>query len=86
MNFYEPLTNLWNIKCVIFSGDDITVYGVMCLRWKPFYDGSPCDVQLVLRANNVEANNQQAAALLVRDVQKEFEEFWNSYKQNPLAG
>ncbi|MEQ2241779.1 DNA helicase mcm9 [Ilyodon furcidens] len=69
------------------SGDDITVYGVMCLRWKPFYDGSPCDVELVLRANNIEANNQQAAAdLLGRDVQEEFEEFWDSYKQNPLAG
>ncbi|KAM4713236.1 DNA helicase MCM9 isoform 2-T2 [Anableps anableps] len=69
------------------SGDDITVYGVMYLRWKPFYDGSPCDVELVLRANNIEANNQQAvAALLVKDVQKEFEEFWDSYKQNPLAG
>ncbi|XP_035990495.1 DNA helicase MCM9 isoform X2 [Fundulus heteroclitus] len=69
------------------SGDDVTVYGVMCLRWKPFHDGSPCDVELVLRANNIEANNQQAAAaLLVRDVQKEFEEFWDSCKHNPLAG
>ncbi|XP_014883598.1 DNA helicase MCM9 isoform X4 [Poecilia latipinna] len=69
------------------SGDDITVYGVMYLRWKPLYDGSPCDVELVLRANNIEANNQQAAAaLMVKDVQKEFEEFWDSYKQNPLAG
>ncbi|XP_023202998.1 DNA helicase MCM9 isoform X3 [Xiphophorus maculatus] len=69
------------------SGDDITVYGVIYLRWKPLYDGSPCDVELVLRANNIEANNQQAAAaLMVKDVQKEFEEFWDSYKQNPLAG
>ncbi|XP_038126455.1 DNA helicase MCM9 [Cyprinodon tularosa] len=69
------------------SGDDITVYGVMCLRWKPLHDGSPCDVELVLRANNIEANNQQAAAaLLVRDVQKEFEDFWDGYKHNPLAG
>ncbi|KAM4529974.1 DNA helicase MCM9-like isoform 2-T2 [Fundulus diaphanus] len=69
------------------SGDDVTVYGVMCLRWKPFHDGSPCDVELVLRANNIEANNQQAAAaLLVRDVQKEFEEFWDSCKHNSLAG
>lgn len=71
----------------MFTGDDITVYGVMYLRWKPLYDGSPCDVELVLRANNIEANNQQAAAaLMVKDVQKEFEEFWDSYKQNPLAG
>ena len=71
----------------MFAGDDITVYGVMCLRWKPFYDGTRCDVELVLKANNIEVNNQHAAAaLLVKDVQKEFEGFWNSYRHDPIAG
>ncbi|XP_024865475.1 DNA helicase MCM9 isoform X2 [Kryptolebias marmoratus] len=69
------------------SGDDVTVYGVMCLRWKPFSDGVRCDVELVLKANYIEVNNQQAAAsLFVKDAQKEFEEFWESYKSDPLAG
>ncbi|XP_077366495.1 DNA helicase MCM9 isoform X2 [Festucalex cinctus] len=69
------------------SGDDVTVYGVMCQRWKPFYDGSRCDVELVLKANNVEVNNQQgAASLLIEDAQKEFKEFWERYKCDPLAG
>ncbi|XP_070705310.1 DNA helicase MCM9 [Pempheris klunzingeri] len=69
------------------SGDDVTVYGVMCQRWKPLYDGSRCDVELVLKANNIEVNNQQAAAtLLIKDAQKEFEDFWNSYKHDLLAG
>ncbi|KAM7367504.1 hypothetical protein PAMP_013796 [Pampus punctatissimus] len=69
------------------SGDDVTVYGVMCQRWKPFYDGSCCDVELVLKANNIEVNNEQAAAaLLMEDVQKEFEDFWESYKHEPIAG
>ncbi|KAM6992303.1 DNA helicase MCM9 [Tautogolabrus adspersus] len=69
------------------SGDDVTVYGVMCQRWKPFYDGSRCDVELVLKANNIEVNNQQAAAaLLMKDIQKEFEDFWESYKHDPMAG
>ncbi|XP_034555269.1 DNA helicase MCM9 [Notolabrus celidotus] len=69
------------------SGDDVTVYGVMCQRWKPFYDGSRCEVELVLKANNIEVNNQQAAAaLLMKDVQREFEEFWESYKHDPFAG
>ncbi|XP_069561969.1 DNA helicase MCM9 [Brachyistius frenatus] len=69
------------------SGDDVTVYGVMCLRWKPMYDGARCDVELVLRANNIEVNNQQVAdALLVKDAQKEFEEFWRSYIHDPIAG
>lgn len=65
----------------------MTVYGVMCQRWKPFYDGSRCEVELVLKANNIEVNNQHAAsALLMTDIQKEFEEFWNSYKHDPIAG
>ncbi|KAK2856603.1 hypothetical protein Q5P01_005338 [Channa striata] len=69
------------------SGDDVTVYGVICQRWKPFYDSTRCEVELVLKANNIEVNNQQAAAaLLMKDVQKEFEDFWNSYKDDPIAG
>ncbi|XP_061560128.1 DNA helicase MCM9 isoform X2 [Phycodurus eques] len=69
------------------SGDDMTVYGVMCQRWKPFYDGSRCDVELVLKANNIEVNNQQgAASLLIEDVQREFNEFWEHYKCDPIAG
>ncbi|XP_074540908.1 DNA helicase MCM9 [Halichoeres trimaculatus] len=69
------------------SGDDVTVYGVMSQRWKPFYDGSRCDVELVLKANNIEVNNQQAnSALLMTDAQREFEDFWESYKYDPIAG
>lgn len=63
------------------------MYGVVCLRWKPFSDGVRCDVELVLKANYIEVNNQQAAAsLFVKDAQKEFEEFWESYKADPLSG
>lgn len=63
------------------------MYGVVCLRWKPFSDGVSCDVELVLKANYIEVNNQQAAAsLFVKDAQKEFEEFWESYKADPLSG
>lgn len=65
----------------------MTVYGVMCQRWKPFYDGTRCDTELVLKANNIEVSNQQAAAsFLMNDVQKEFDDFWMSYKHDPIAG
>ncbi|KAF7647718.1 hypothetical protein LDENG_00167900, partial [Lucifuga dentata] len=68
------------------SGDDVTVYGVMSQRWKPFHDSCHCEVELVLKANNVEVNNQQtAAALLMEDIQKEFDDFWDSYRHDPLA-
>ncbi|KAM4632879.1 DNA helicase MCM9 [Polymixia lowei] len=69
------------------SGDDVTVYGVVRQRWKPFYDDTPCDVELVLKANNIEVNNQQTtAALLMEDIQKDFNDFWDSYKHDPIAG
>nr|XP_054589720.1 DNA helicase MCM9 isoform X2 [Nothobranchius furzeri] len=59
----------------------------MSLRWKPFHEGLGCEVELVLKANNVEVNNQQAAAsLLAKDVQRDFDEFWEDYRHDPLAG
>ncbi|XP_074471552.1 DNA helicase MCM9 isoform X3 [Sebastes fasciatus] len=75
------------VNLLLLLGDDVTVYGVMCQRWKPFYDGARCDVELALKANNMEVNNQQAAAaLLLKDTQKEFEDFWTNYKHDPIAG
>uniref|UniRef100_A0A667Z4M2 DNA helicase MCM9 n=1 Tax=Myripristis murdjan TaxID=586833 RepID=A0A667Z4M2_9TELE len=69
------------------SGDDVTVYGVVCQRWRPLYDDAHCNVELVLKANNIEVNNQQAtAALLMEDMQKDFEDFWDSYRHDPIAG
>ncbi|XP_053700062.1 DNA helicase MCM9 isoform X1 [Synchiropus splendidus] len=69
------------------SGDDVTVYGVISQRWKPFFEGARCDVELVLKSNNIEVSNQQGAlSLLTEDVQKEFEEFWESHKYDPFTG
>ncbi|KPP68866.1 DNA helicase MCM9-like, partial [Scleropages formosus] len=69
------------------SGDDVTVYGVVRQRWRPLYQDSRCDLEVVLKANFVEVNNEQStAALVIEDVQKEFEEFWEKYKDNPLEG
>lgn len=65
----------------------MTVYGVVYQRWKPFTDGNQCTVELVLRANNIEVYNQHAAASsAIKDVQKEFEEFWDDYKHDPIGG
>ncbi|XP_048387757.1 DNA helicase MCM9 isoform X2 [Stegostoma tigrinum] len=68
-------------------GDDITVYGVVMQRWKPLSQGSRCDLELVLKANNLEVNNEQPTGVIIdEDVQKEFENFWKNYKDDPLAG
>lgn len=71
----------------LFAGDDVTVYGILYQRWKPFSEGSRCDVELILKANNIEVNNQHAtASVLMEEAQKEIEDFWDSYKRNTLAG
>ncbi|KAJ8270725.1 hypothetical protein GJAV_G00118550 [Gymnothorax javanicus] len=69
------------------SGDDITVYGVVRQRWKPLYPDTRCDLEIVLKANFVEVNNEQStAAMVLDDFQKEFEEFWEKFRDDPLAG
>ncbi|XP_049673977.1 DNA helicase MCM9 isoform X1 [Accipiter gentilis] len=69
------------------SGDDITVYGVVMQRWKPFHEGARCDLELVLKANYVKVNNEQLAGVATdEEVRKEFEDFWEKHRNDPLAG
>ncbi|KAM9154414.1 DNA helicase MCM9 isoform 1-T1 [Pangshura tecta] len=69
------------------SGDDITVYGVVMQRWKPFHQDVRCDLEIVLKANYIQVNNEQLTGVIVdEEVQKEFEDFWEKHKHDPLAG
>ncbi|XP_021246832.1 DNA helicase MCM9 isoform X4 [Numida meleagris] len=69
------------------SGDDITVYGVVMQRWKPFHQDARCDLELVLKANYIKVNNEQLAGVTIdEEVCKEFEDFWEKHRNNPLAG
>ncbi|NXH15623.1 MCM9 helicase, partial [Bucco capensis] len=69
------------------SGDDITVYGVVMQRWKPFREDTRCDVELVLKANYVQVNNEQLAGVVIdEEVRKEFEDFWEKHRNDPIAG
>ncbi|XP_063007144.1 DNA helicase MCM9 isoform X2 [Melospiza melodia melodia] len=69
------------------KSDDITVYGVVMQRWKPFHEGARCDLELVLKANYVKVNNEQLAGVVIdEEVRKEFEDFWEGHRNDPLAG
>ncbi|XP_064303459.1 DNA helicase MCM9 isoform X1 [Phalacrocorax carbo] len=69
------------------SGDDITVYGVVMQRWKPFHEDARCDLELVLKANYVKVNNEQLSGVVIdEEVRKEFEDFWEKHRNDPLAG
>lgn len=70
-----------------FPGDDLTIYGVVMQRWKPFQQDVRCEVEIVLKANYVQVNNEQSAGIIMdEEVRKEFEDFWEHYKSNPFAG
>lgn len=69
------------------SGDDLTIYGVVMQRWKPFQQDVRCELEIVLKANYVQVNNEQSAGIIMdEEVRKEFEDFWEHYKSNPFAG
>ncbi|XP_026522043.1 DNA helicase MCM9 [Notechis scutatus] len=69
------------------SGDDITVYGVVMQRWKPFHQDSRCDVEIVLKANYIQVNNEQIMGITIdEEVRKEFKDFWERHRSDPLAG
>ncbi|KFQ93714.1 DNA helicase MCM9, partial [Nipponia nippon] len=69
------------------SGDDVTVYGVVMQRWKPFREDARCDLELVLKANYIKVNNEQLAGVVIdEEVRKEFEDFWEKHRNDPLAG
>ncbi|XP_004673870.2 PREDICTED: DNA helicase MCM9 [Condylura cristata] len=69
------------------SGDDLTIYGVVMQRWKPFHQDVRCEVEIVLKANYIQVNNEQSAGIIMNEeVRKEFEDFWEYYKSDPFAG
>lgn len=69
------------------SGDDLTVYGVVMHRWKPFCPDKRCDLEIVLKANFIVVNNQQPTGVIINEeVRKEFDDFWDKHKSDPLAG
>ncbi|XP_045400216.1 DNA helicase MCM9 isoform X1 [Lemur catta] len=69
------------------SGDDLTIYGVVMQRWKPFQQDVRCEVEIVLKANYIQVNNEQSSGIpMDEEVRKEFEDFWECYKSDPFSG
>ncbi|ELW48799.1 DNA helicase MCM9 [Tupaia chinensis] len=69
------------------SGDDLTIYGIVMQRWKPLQQDVRCEVEIVLKANYVQVNNEHSAGIILdEEARKEFEDFWEYYKSDPFAG
>ncbi|GLV31794.1 Minichromosome maintenance 2 [Carabus blaptoides fortunei] len=68
-------------------GDDVTVCGTIMRRWKPQSIGKKLDIELVLRANHVQVNNDQRSIMLVTpEIKAQFRNFWDEHKEKPLVG
>lgn len=69
------------------AGDDVVVYGTVMCRWQQLYNGKPCDIELVIKANYVEVRNeQQLGASVKEEMQNDFECFWAAHVDNPMLG
>ena len=56
-------------------------------RWRPLNVDIKSDIELVLKANNIQVCNDQKAALLVTEEMKEaFNRYWYSHKYQELTG
>ncbi|XP_014668303.1 PREDICTED: DNA helicase MCM9-like [Priapulus caudatus] len=68
-------------------GDDVTICGVVRKRWRSLSIDSRPDAELVMEANHIQVNNAQRGNFSATDeLQEEFKQFWDEYKQSPLKG
>ncbi|XP_033127245.1 DNA helicase MCM9-like isoform X3 [Anneissia japonica] len=68
------------------AGDDVTVSGIIMRRWNHLGINNKCEIELVVKANNIQVNNEQHGAQSVtNELKKEFEDFWESHKYAPFT-
>lgn len=61
--------------------------GIVKRRWKPQYAGKELNVELFLKANHIQVNNDNTSLnLLAPDIIEQHENFWFKYRVNPLEG
>ncbi|KAL0271705.1 UNVERIFIED_CONTAM: hypothetical protein PYX00_008712 [Menopon gallinae] len=68
-------------------GDDVIICGTVLRRWKTLKVDTKTDIELVIKANNVEVCNYEKSSILINnDLIEEFRHFWDIFKGNPLQG
>jgi DNA helicase MCM9 len=66
-------------------GDNITVCGVIKRRSKPFVVGKKIEVELVIKANHIQVNNNSSTVSLTPELKDMFQAFWKTYSDRSLA-
>lgn len=76
------VSKITNIEKIYFFDS-----GIVRLRWKPLRVGKLIEVELVLKANHVQINNDYGkSGFVLPQMKKQFKEFWEKYEDKPLAG
>ncbi|ORX85124.1 MCM-domain-containing protein [Anaeromyces robustus] len=70
------------------AGDAVEITGIILRRWKPFEKGQRCDIEIVMWANYIYVKNEDRFfdTSVEDEKKKEFEKFWEHYKDNLMAG
>eukprot|EP00795_Rhopilema_esculentum_P011190 gene11190-20149_t len=59
----------------------------LCLGGPSLHTQTKCEIELVLRANNLVVNNNQSSSVILTDeIKREFDDFWERHKLYPLKG
>lgn len=64
----------------------ITFRGVLLRRWRPMKPGVRYDIELVLKANNVDVCNDQKSIISNKEVRDSFTNYWQKYNNQELHG
>ncbi|KAK6643757.1 hypothetical protein RUM43_000020 [Polyplax serrata] len=67
-------------------GDDVNVTGVLLRRWRPMKPGVRYDIELVLKANNIDVCNDQKSIISNKEVRDSFTNYWQKYNNQELHG
>ncbi|KAI8486204.1 DNA helicase mcm9 [Branchiostoma belcheri] len=68
-------------------GDDVTITAIVLQRWKSLYPDQRPEIQMVLKANHLQVNNDRSTHLsITEEVRQQFTDFWEKYHDAPLQG
>ena len=78
--------NIKTFKLDIMAGKiAIYIYFIICYLISLLQ--TKCEIELVLRANNLVVNNNQSSSVILTDeIKREFDDFWERHRLHPLKG
>ncbi|OQR87701.1 DNA replication licensing factor MCM9 [Thraustotheca clavata] len=68
------------------AGDDVVVVGTLLKCWKPCIKDVRCDLVRETIGILVKSATGTTRAIVTDDIQREFEQFWQTHRENPLTG